>query len=46
MIFWPGFEIKKPRNIVFKLNRKIKMPQNSKIAQKNYKLKSPKISCL
>ena len=41
MIFWPGFEIKKPRNIVFKLNRKIKMPRNSKIAQKNHKIKIP-----
>ena len=34
-------EIKMLRNVVFRLNRKIKMSQNSEIVQKTAKLKCP-----
>ena len=30
-----------PRNVVFRLNREIKMPQNSKIVPKNREIKMP-----
>ena len=35
-------EIKMLRNVVFRLNRKIKMSQNSEIVQKNREIKMPR----
>ena len=33
-VFWSDHKIKMPWNVVFKLNRHIKMPQNSKVVKK------------
>ena len=42
MVFWSDSKIKIPHNVVFRLNREIKMPRNSKIVQKNHEIKMPR----